>query len=253
MKKFNLILISTIVLLFLGCNQENSTSQIKMVNDTYHQVPTGYTNQSEAPKFKAPRGEERDNQIALAKIKVQEKLELAKIEAITQAKVKRIEVEALKAQAIAEKEAQLNAQQIQKEISTHQEQTKKEIATSNQKITLKTQEKDLYLYKIITAVIGFIVLMGILVVYLINRENRIVKVKLEEDRIKHEEFKQANNQYHEKTNKILDIIADANADANIKRELVNILGYQEQSKNQILIEKPINKNNDIEIIEEDNS
>ena len=253
MKKFDLILISTIVLLFLGCNQENSTSKIKMVNDTYHQVPTGYRNQSEAIKFKAPRGEERDNQIAIAKIKAQEKLELAKIDAITQAKVKRIEVEALKAKAIAEKEAQLNAQKVQKEISTHEHQTQKEIATSNQKIVLKTQEKDLYLYKIITAVIGFIVLMGILVAYLINRENRIVKVKLEEDRIKHEEFKQANNQYHEKTNKILDIIADANADENIKRELVNILSYQEQSKNQILIEHPSSSkdgDNNVEIIEE---
>jgi len=195
-----------------------------MVNDTYHKIPTGYgTDTITAPKFKASRGEERENQIALAKIKAKEKLELAKIDATTQTEVKRIEVEALKAKAL----------------------TEKEIATSNQKIVLKTQEKDLYLYKIITAVVGFILLMGILVAYLIHRENRIVRIKLEEDKIRHEEFTQANNQYHEKSNKILEIIADKNTDENIKKELVIILGYQEKSKNQILIEQP-----EVEIIEE---
>jgi len=99
-------------------------------------------------------------------------------------------------------------------------------------------------------VIGFIVLIGILVVYLVNRENRIVKVKLEEDRIKHEEFTQANNQYHEKTTKILDIISDKNSDDLIKQELVKILGYQEQNRDQILISSPPTSE-DSDILEEE--
>jgi len=236
-KSIYLLLFSAII--FSGCNQSNSSSDIKMVNDTYHQVPTGYTNQTDAPKFKAPRGEERESQIAIAKIKAQEKLDLARIEAEAKANVKRIEAETLKAKSL-----------VDKEISSYQQETQKEIATSNQEITLKRQEKDLYLYKIMIGVIGFIVLIGILVVYLVNRENRIVKVKLEEDRIKHEEFTQANNQYHEKTTKILDIISDKNSDDLIKQELVKILGYQEQNRDQILISSPPTSE-DSDILEEE--
>lgn len=243
MKVFNLIFITISIFLFTGCNQEQSSSNIRMVKDTYHQVPTGYIDrETTAPKLKAPRGEERENQILIAKIKAQEKLDLAKIEADTAQKVKIIEVEALKTQAL-----------VDKDIATNQHKVEKEIASSNQQIVLQTQEKDLYLYKIITMVIGFIVLMGILVLYLINRENRIVKVKLEEDRLKHEEFIQANNQYHEKSSKILDIIADKNSDDIIKQELVKILGYQEQSSNQTLLSQSIKKEDgikDADIIEE---
>ncbi len=243
MKNFNLILITISILFFTACNQDQSSNNIKMVRDTYHQIPTGYTNQeTTAPKLKAPRGEERENQILIAKIKSQEKLDLAKIEAETAQKVKTIEVEALKTKAL-----------VDKEIATNQHKIEKEIASSNQQIVLQTQEKDLYLYKIITMVIGFIVLMGILVLYLINRENRIVKVKLEEDRLKHEEFIHTNNQYHEKSSKILDIIADKNSDDNIKQELVKILGYQEQNNNQTLLTQSPKKEDqikDADIIEE---
>ncbi|SFV64921.1 hypothetical protein MNB_SV-9-1709 [hydrothermal vent metagenome] len=243
MKNLHLIFITITALFFTACNQDQSSSNIRMVKDTYHQVPTGYTNQeTTAPKLKAPRGEDRENQILIAKIKSQEKLDLAKIEAETAQKVKAIEVEALKTKAL-----------VDKDIAKNQHKIEKEIASSNQQIVLKTQEKDLYLYKIITMVIGFIVLIGILVVYLINRENRIVQVKLEADRLKHEEFTQANNQYHEKSTKILDIIADKNSDDMIKQELVKILGYQEQNTNQTLLaQSPENEDEikDANIIEE---
>ena len=245
MKHLNLILVAIItVFFFSACNQDHqSSSNIRMVNDTYHQVPTGYTNrETTAPKLKAPRGEDRENQILIAKIKAQEKLDLAKIEAETAKKVKSLEIEALKSKAL-----------VDKDIATNQHKIEKEIASSNQKVLLQTQEKDLYLYKIITGVIGFIVLMGILVLYLINRENRIVKVKLEEDRLRHEEFIQSNQQYHEKSSKILDIIADKNSDDIIKQELVKILGYHEQSSNQTLLAQSPKEEDgikDADIIEE---
>jgi len=245
MNNLNLILVAiSSIFFFSACNQDHqSSNNIRMVNDTYHQVPTGYTtHETTAPKLKAPRGEERENQILIAKIKAQENLDLAKIKAETAQKVKSIEVEALKSKAL-----------VDKDVATHKHKIEKEIASSNQQIILKTQAKDIYLYKIITGVIGFIVLIGILVLYLINRENRIVQVKLEEDRLKHEEFIQANNQYHEKSNKILDIIADKNSDDIIKQELVKILGYQEQNSNQTLLAQSSKENDgikDADIIED---
>jgi preprotein translocase subunit SecG len=230
MKRINILLIA-IAIFLVGCNSGDKES-IRVINDPYHQVPTGYSTQ--APKFKAPR-EDREREMLLAKMKSQEALEIAKIEAQSNAEIKRIETEALRAKVLAEKEAQLNAQKTQKEISQVQYQTQKDIASSNQKVALQTKERDLYLYRIITAVVALLILIIALLLYLSHRKTKATELKMQEDKIKHEQYTQASNQYHEKTNKMLDIISAEDTDRHVKKELIRILRYQEQNKNQILI------------------
>jgi hypothetical protein len=239
------IFIAVFVLTFTACNQEQ-TKSVKMVNDPYHQVPTGYT--TDAPKLKAARGESREAELELAKMKKEEKLELAKIEAQTQAELKRIEAESQKAQALAQKEAQIYEQNTKKEISTTQYRTEKEIADSTQETTLLTQERDIYLYRIMIAVATLIVIIALLVFYLMHRKNKAVELKLQEDKMKHEEFMQASSQYHEKTSKMLEIIADESTDKQLKKELVRILRYQDQNQNQLLI--PTSIVEDEEVVED---
>ena len=232
------IIISTFFL--TGCNQEQ-TNSVKMVNDTYHKVPTGYS--SEAQKFRTPR-EDKENELLLAKMKIEEAVEIARIEAKSSTEIKRIETEALRAKIIAEKEAKINAQQTQKEISAVQYQTQKDIANSSQKVALQTQEKDLYLYRIIIGVVTLLVLLIILLLYLAHRKNKAVELKIQEDKMRHEEYMQSSNQYHEKTNKMLEIIADKNSDKHVKKELIRILRYQDQ--NQALIPVSLAKEDVIE-------
>jgi len=231
MKRIKLLLLTMAIFLFGGCNQGDGES-IKMVNDQYHKVPTGYS--SNAPKVKVPR-EDRERELLLAKMKSQEALEIAKIEAKSNAEIKRIETEALRAKIVAEKEAQLNAQQTQKEISQVQYQTQKDIAKSTQKVALQTQERDLYLYRIITAVVALLIFIIALLLYLAHRKSKATELKMQEDKIKHEQYTQASNQYHEKTNKMLEIISAEDTDKHVKKELIRILRYQDQNKNQILI------------------
>lgn len=113
----NIIFVLWAILLFSGCNQGESKS-VKMVSDTYHKVPTGYSAASTV-KPKKTR-EERDDihkkEIEIAKLKQEENLQLAKIEADTQEHVKRIEVEAMKHQTLVDKEVRLEAQKVEKEI-----------------------------------------------------------------------------------------------------------------------------------------
>ncbi len=240
MRKFSLLFIGLVVLFFAGCNQEQ-TDSVKMINDTYHKVPTGYS--SEAQKFKTPR-EDKENELLLANMKKQEAIEIAQIEAKSSTEIKRIETEAFRAKIVAEKEAKLNAQQTQKEISAVQYQTQKDIANSNQKVTLQTQEKDLYLYRIIIGVVTLLVLLILLLLYLAHRKNKAVELKIEEDKLKHEQYMQSSNQYHEKTNKMLEIIADKNSDKHVKKELIRILRYQDQ--NQALIPVSLAKEDVVE-------
>ena len=228
MKNFTLFFLSLGILFLTACNQDQK--DVKILNP-YTKVPTGYS--SDAPKLKAPRGEDQENQILLAKMKSQEILEIAKIEAESNAEIKRIEAQLLQLRIEAEKEAKLNEQKTKKDISTVQYQTQKDIADSSQKVALQTQEKDLYLYRIIIGVVALLVFIITLLVYFSNRKNKAVELKIQEDKIKHEQYMQASEQHHQKASKMLDIIANEKSDKHVKKELIRILRYQDQ--NQALI------------------
>ena len=211
-----------VMLLFTGCNQGESKS-VKMINDTYHTVPTGYT--ASVAKARETREEREDihkREIEIAKLKREENLELAKIEAKTKEEVKRIESEALKVKVFAEKEVNLQAQEIEKEI-----------AASKEKTIVQTQEKDLFLYQVAIAVIAALVLIMLLVYYLIHRKNKSIEVKLHEEKLRHEATIQANTQHHEKLGRMLDIIADEGANEHVRHALIGIL--KEQAVTQELI------------------
>jgi succinate dehydrogenase hydrophobic anchor subunit len=217
-----IILILASVFLLTGCNQGDNKS-VKMIHDTYHKIPTGYTASAAKPKeSREAREVAAEKEVQLAKLKSEENLKIAKIEAEAREEVKKIETEALKAKVLAEKEVQLLGQKI-----------RKEIADSREKTTVKTQEKDIHLYKIIAAVVSALILIILLVFYLIHRKNKAIEVKLHEEKLKHEAMMQASAQYHEKMGKMLEIIADESASENIKKELVGIL--REQNQDQYLI------------------
>lgn len=218
----NLILIVWALLLFAGCNQEE-TQSVKMVSDTYHKVPTGYT--ASEIKIRKTREEREDihkREIEIVKLKGEENLELAKIEAKTKEEVKRIESEALKVKVFAEKEVNLQAQV-----------TEKEIAATKENTLIQTQEKDLFFYQIAIAVIAALILIMLLVYYLIHRKNKLIEVKLHEEKLRHEATIQANTQHHEKLGRMLDIIADEGANEHVRHALIGIL--KEQTVTQELI------------------
>lgn len=216
------ILFLFILLFFTGCNQGESKS-VKMINDTYHTIPTGYTaSTAKARETREEREQTYRKEMDLAKLKSQENLQLAKIEAEGKKEIKQIESEAMKVQVFAEKEVSLQAQE-----------TQKEIAASKEKTLVQTQEKDLFLYQIAIAVIAVLVLIMLLVYYLIHRKNKLIEVKLHEEKLKHEATVQANTQQHEKLGRMLDIIADEGANEHVRHALIGILKEQTVSQNLI--------------------
>ena len=227
--KYSIFFLATLFL-FTGCNQEGSQS-VKMVNDTYHKVPTGFTT-STAPIRKS-REEREDNykkELELAKLKSEENLRIAKIEAEAKEEVKRIESEALKAKVIAAKEVHLQAQKTQKEIAVTKEQR-----------LAQTKEKDLFFYMIVTAVVAGIILILLLVWYLMHLKNKAAELKMHEDKLKHEAMMEASRQHHEKIGRVLEIIADENTDQQVKHKLIGVLGDQMPSQNLISYDPEISE------------
>ncbi|HHH37147.1 MAG TPA: hypothetical protein ENK77_00850 [Epsilonproteobacteria bacterium] len=219
------ILLLLAVFLLMGCNQGENKS-VKMINDTYHTIPTGYTASTAVKrKTREEREENYKKELALAKLKTEENLQLAKIEAEAKEKVKRIESEAEKEKVIAAKEVHLQAQQ-----------TQKEIAASKEKRLVQTNEKDFFFYLIVTAMVAGVILIALLVWYLIHRKNKLVEAKMHEDKLKHDAMMQAAAQHHEKVGRMLEIIADEGANELVRRDLVGILKEQTMSQNLIAYE-----------------
>ena len=209
-------------LLLTGCNQGEG-KPVKMINDTYHTIPTGYTaSVAKARETREEREQAYRKEMDLAKLKSQENLQLAKIETEGKKEISQIESEAIKVKVFAEKEVNLQAQE-----------TQKEIAAAKEKTVIQTQEKDLVLYQIAIAVIGVLILIILLVYYLIHRHNKMIEMKLHEEKLKHEAEMQSNTQHHEKMGRMLDIIADEGANEHVRHALIGIL--KEQTSPQELI------------------
>ena len=211
-----------VMLLFTGCNQGESKS-VKMINDTYHTVPTGYTaSVAKARETREEREQAYQKEMDLAKLRSQENLQLAKIETEGKKEIKQIESEAIKVKVFAEKEVNLQAQETQKEIAAFKE-----------KRVIQMQEKDLVLYQIAIAAAAALILIILLVYYLIHRHNKVIEMKLHEEKLKHEAQMQNNAQHHEKMGRMLDIIADEGANEHVRHALINIVKEQTVSQNLI--------------------
>jgi len=231
MKK--ILLLPFLLLFFAACNQ-NEQKSVKMIRDTCHTVPTGYT--TSVAKMKETREVREENlqkEIALAKLKSEENLQLAKIEVEGKKEIKQIESEALRAKVVAEKEVHLQAQL-----------TQKEIAAAKEKRLVETQEKDLFLYQIAIAVLGGLVLIILLVYYLIQRHNKSIEMKLHEEKLRHDAQMQQSAQQHEKMGRMLDIIADEAANEHVRHALIGVLKEQTVSQNLIAYRADDEKSND---------
>jgi type III secretory pathway component EscU len=89
-------------------------------------------------------------------------------------------------------------------------------------------------YKMIAIAITSILVLGLLIVYFINRRKRNNELKMHQDELRHKEYMEASKQHNEHVKRMLDIITDESADKVVKKEVVRLL--KEQGKKGNLIE-----------------
>jgi len=223
--KLSFLILLTAAAVLTGCNQGKEHS-VKMINDTYHTIPSGYTaSKAPAQKTREEREDQFKKEMELAKLKSEESLEIAKIEAEAKAKVKRIETEAEKAKVLAAKEVHLSAQK-----------TEKEIAVTRAEKLSQNKEKDLRFYMLLAAVFAALVLIALLIWYLVHRKNKAAEIKMHEEKLRHEAMMEASRQHHEKIGRVLEIIADEHTDVQVRHKLITVLGEQVSAQHLIAYE-----------------
>jgi len=159
-------------------------------------------------------------------------------------------VEATKLKVLSEKEVNLESQKIQKAIAFLKEQT-----------AINTKDKDIFINQLIIIASVSILILVLLVYYIIEHKKRAMKMKMEEEKLRHEARMQESAQQHEKISKVLSIVADKDTDGLIKRELISIIRDQ-QTEDPSLIsytpdeeepkdEKPQDDDSDIVDIEDE--
>lgn len=169
----------------------------------------------------------------------QKEIELAKL--ASQKELSLHEKEMAKEKSLYEKEVALAKLETQKTISENEQKLSESKVVNDQEIALakleiekEQKEKDLELYKIITAVVAGLVILILLIIYMMHRRNKKIELQLHEEELMQQKYMEASKQHNENLRKMLEIVTDEKTDKGIKKEIVRLL--KDQGKQSDLIE-----------------
>ena len=178
-------------------------------------------------------------ELSLLEIKSKERLALAKLS--SKKELSKSQKELNQEKAINDKEVALAELETQKVISQNSSKTALQKAQSDKEIALaelanqkELTDKNIAFYKMIAIAITALLVLGLLIVYFINRKKRTNELKMHQDELRHKEYMEASRQHNEHVKKMLDIITDESADKAVKKEVIRLL--KEQGKKGNLIE-----------------
>jgi len=191
-------------------SEENVSTKISEIS-TEHTTPT--TVVAKQPKRAEPSVAE--TKITLTEIEAKHKETLASIAAEKEKSIKQIELEQTKIQS--DTRQKMSASEHQSRALMEQARQKHETSRAREDAELYRQ----YFYGTIA-----LLLTLMLLIYLIHKRNQTLKAKLHEDELKHKTHTQESQQYHERINKTLEILADDATNENLKTELIGLVKDQ---------------------------
>ncbi len=231
MKKYLIFMI--IFFVFIGCKYEprelkvlrgdenpknsfySSLSSSSEANKSEELVATVKINESN----NALKEKEIQSSLEIEKLKTSSQIELAKIEAEREKKIKELEAK--------------NALQLAS--------INKESLLEEKKLEVQIEEKKYEFLKIAVMVLAVIFLIGLIIAYFINKRNRELKLKLQEEEARHQKELQMQEHYHQRVTKILDIISTQKLSPESEREMIAVL--KETTKSQkVIIDKSEKEN-----------
>jgi len=167
-----------------------------------------------------------DKELTLAKLNSQKSIESAKL-----AKEKELTIAKLSVEREIETQKSLN----EKETKLATLESTKVIALAENSTKVTMQERDNAFYKLIAMIVAGVIILILFIIYLMHRRSKNNELKLHQDELRHQEMLEANKQYNENVRKMLEIVADENADKGIKKEVVRLLKDQENQKQKNLL------------------
>ncbi len=177
------------------------------------------------------KGEEK---IALTVMEAAHQEKLASIASEKETLLKKLEVEKNRVENLTKEK--IITSENQRKIRIEEERQKAAILIEKEKqqsaIVLEKARVELYQQYLIAAVILFLVLL--LFLYLIHHRKQTLKLKLQEDELRHKEYMLSSKQHHERINKTLEILASESTDKTLKKELVKLLKDQGNGEPKLL-------------------
>jgi len=167
----------------------------------------------------ALKAKEIQSSIEIEKLKSASQIELAKIEAEREKKLKELETQN------ALKLANIN----------------KESLLEEKKLEVVMAEKKYEFLKIAVAILAAVILISLIVAYFINKRNRELKLKLQEEEARHQKELQMQEHYHQRVTKILDIISTQKLSPESEREMITVLKETTRSQ-KVIIDKSEKEN-----------
>jgi len=164
-----------------------------------------------------------ETKITLTEIEAKHKEKLASIAAEKEKSIKQIELEQIKIQS-----------STQQSISASEYESRAIIEQARQQHESSQAREDAGLYRQYFYGIIAILFTLMLLVYLIHKRNQTLKAKLHEDELKHKIHMQESQQYHDRINKTLEILADDTTNENLKTELIGLLKDQNGHQAKLL-------------------
>jgi len=176
-----------------------------------------------------------DEQIRLLKAQTEAKARLAEIEARKAERLRQLETQQAEAVARleAEKQQKLKALELRQIESTNTANTQIAKARAQTDLAIEKErqaresarqkEQIAFNRQLLIAGISAVLLL-MLLFYLLYRHRHNVKLKLQEEELRHKAWLEASRQHHEKVTKVLDILADEKTDKHVKKELTKLLG-----------------------------
>ena len=177
----------------------------------------------------------KSENLLLAELEARSKWELMNLESQETKELKAFEKEVTLVKLTNEREIERSKLLTEKEITLATLENNKDIVIAEHETRVKTQDKDNALYELITYITAGIVILFMLVLFLMHRRSKKMQMKLHADELRHKEMLEANKQHNENVRKMLEIVADENADNKVKKEIVRLLRDQQSPKEESLL------------------
>jgi len=209
------IIISIFLIGIAGCDSSDtkSTKPFLLTKNSSKSIKKIDSNPSSAIQDK----------IALTNAYNRHKEKLASIAADKEKSIKQIELEQNRIENITKEK--IAKSEHKSKVAIEHERAQKELILVKERAKLSQQ----YL------IAGMILIISILLIlFLMHRRNQLLKLKLQEEELRHKEQMQIGQQHHERINKTLEILANESTDKSLKQELIKLLKDQGVKQTKLL-------------------
>ncbi|MEA1891537.1 MAG: hypothetical protein U9N33_02355 [Campylobacterota bacterium] len=200
------LIISLLIILSITACQDSSPYKQKSSPALMNQVPVGVNPNSLAYKS-ADKQKDRENKVEISKIDADAKIEIAKITSGNELLIAKVNADA------------------QKEVAITDSTTK--IQTSKLDVLVKKDDiqNDFY---ITIAIIAFL-LVAILLFYLNSKKNRDIKLKIQQEQLKHEQHLKEREHDEKRLHKMLDLVGKGKLPPEMEVEIITSLTEQKRT------------------------